>query len=138
MPVEIDDIKIEQLVAAYLETEDCIVEEAEHDPVLLLDIQDNLEKLILLTAELMEGWDEFFDRLDEHETTRYFIKLSPALEASQQIMEGIKKYHLKHGDIKTFYRSLKPEVKDFARAMKKLLKETINPDDVEEEEEEDE
>lgn len=138
MSVEIDDIRIEQLVAAYQQTEDSIVEEAEHDPLLLLDIQDNLEQLIVLTSELMEGWDAFFENLDEHEATRYFIKLSPALEASQQIMLLIKKYHLKQGDIKTFYRRLKPEVKDFARAMKRLLKDTINPDDVEDEDEDDE
>ncbi|GGH57473.1 hypothetical protein HNQ91_000223 [Filimonas zeae] len=138
MSVEIDDIRIEQLVAAYQKTEDSIVEEAENDPLLLLDIQENLEQLILLTAELMEGWDAFFENLDDHETTEYFIKLSPALEASEQIMELIQKYHLKRGDIKTFYRRLKPEVKDFAKAMKKLLKDTINPDDIEDEDDEDE
>lgn len=138
MSVEIDDIKIEQLVAAYQETEDSIVEEAEEDPSLLIDIQDNLEHLIVLTSELMEGWDAFFENLDEHEVTRYFIKLSPALEASQQIMLLIKKYHLKQGDIKTFYRRLKPEVKDFEKAMKRLLKDTINPDDIEDEDDDEE
>ncbi len=138
MSVEIDDIRIEQLVAAYQDTEESIVEEAENDPLLLIDIQDNLENLIILTSELMEGWDAFFDTLDDHQTTDYFIKLSPALEASQQIMLLIKKYHLKRGDIKTFYRRLKPEVKDFARAMKRLLKDTINPDDLDEDEDEDE
>ncbi|BAV04503.1 hypothetical protein SAMN05421788_110235 [Filimonas lacunae] len=137
MSVEINDITIEQLVAAYEATEESIVEDADEDPSVMLDIQDHLENLILLTAQLMEGWEPFFEELDEHETARYFIKLSPALKASQQVMLLIKKYGLNRGDIKTFYRRLKPEVKEFSSAMKKLLNTTINPDDIDEEEDED-
>lgn len=129
MSVEINNIKIDQFVAAYLETEKSIVPDAEDDPRLMLDIQENLEHLILLTAELNEGWGDFFDDMDEHQAAMYIIKLSPALRASEQIMELIKRYDLDRGDIKTFYKSLKPEVKDFTKAMKKLRKNAIDVDD---------
>lgn len=136
MSAEINDTFIEQLVATYEATEEAIVEDADEDPLLILDIQENLENLIVLTSQLMEGWDAFFDEMDEHETARYFIRLSPALKSSQEVLTLIKKYGLNKGDVKTFYRRLKPEIKDFASAMKKLLNNTINPDDIEEDDDE--
>ncbi len=125
-----NDQKIDNLIASYQATEQMIQEGSDEHLDLILELQNNIKKLLQVSPDVNDVLESTFNSITESEARNIVIKLTQGLGFARQFEAFLKRLHPSIGTgIESLRKDLYVETKQLHEFVQDLIKYKINQHD---------